>query len=768
MAARFDAARGGGLTDLRASTWNADGGEAGVKSDPQQDDPRTRRVAVALFALGALAAVVWALLDGRFRDPEGVLRTPVCLPLAAACACALLARAAARGWLAAGSWFALGLLGQAFVLQLYHQGPRVSYQHFWPHSLAGVRALAWVGLGLQALLVLPAGGPLAGKIARRWSERWGPWRLALLLAIAFAIGTKLFRPAPAFAIELVVAFALHALQFATLCVGLERLSPATLERWDARLERLLGPPRADAGAAPGRLDRCALALAAWAFLAALVLGWIAYEHHPHVPDEVAYLLHAEYLAAGRLHLDPPPVPAGFDVDLMFLHAGRWYSPVPIGWPAVLAVGAWLGVPWLVNPLLGAASVLLAYLFFREIASLRYARLATALLAFSPWATFLNTSFMTHSLTLACALLAALGVARARRSGKAAWTVAAGVGLGVVGLIRPLEGICLAGLLGLWAIGLGARRLRLASIVALVLSAAAVGALGLAYNAEMTGSALKFPIMDYVDNVYGPGKNSLGFGPDKGLAWSGLDPFPGHGLRDVLANTNFNLFAIDVELFGWSSGSLLLALALVLTTWRAGRDRWMLVVAATVIALHALYWFSGGPDFGARYWYLTLVPCIALSASGAQHLAQELAPASDAGRRAHGVRVFAGIGVLCLWSLATFFPWRAIDKYHHYRGMRPDVRALARQHDFGRSLVLVRGERHPDYGSAAVYNPVDWEADGPIYAWDRDAATRRALLEHYADRDVWVLAGPSVTERGFEIVEGPLAAAELLAREGAPR
>ncbi len=723
----------------------------------------SRRSRAALFALLAVAAAAWALLDPRFRDAGGSLEAAFCLPLAAAAAFAVLVRASVHDWLRAGGWFALGFVGQAFVLQVYHQGPRVSYQHFWPLEFAGVRAVAWVGLALQTVLVVPAFAPIARRLASRTLERWGPWRLAIYLLVLFLAGTKLFRPPQAYALELVLAFGLHVLQFATLCLGLAALPDATLDKWRRRFEHRFGREKLGSGTAPGGLDRFSLAMAAWALAAAIFLGWAAYGHHPHVPDEVGYLLHAKYLATGQLYLDPPPVPAGFDVDLMFLHRGRWYCPVPIGWPAVLAVGTWLGVPWLVNPALGAASVLLAYLLLREISTHRQARIVTALLAFSPWATFLNMSFMSHSLTLACALLAALGVARSRRTGSLGWTILGGLGLGVTGLIRPLEGMCLAVLLGLWAVGFGARRLRTLPIAGFVLAAAAVGSLALLYNHELTGSPTKFPIMDYVDVVYGPGRNSLGFGPEKGLDWSGLDPFPGHGLRDVLANTNFNLFLVDVELFGWSTGSLFLLLLPLLMARPEGRDRWMLAVIATVMVLHAFYWFNGGPDFGARYWYLILMPCIALSASGVRLIARDFLSGEDTRALRRRARLMVAIGVLCVWSLSTFFPWRAIDKYHHYRGMRPDVRAMARELGFDRDLVLVRGERHPDYGSAAVYNPVDLEADVPIYAWDRDARTRRALLEHYADRDVWILAGPTLTGAGFELVEGPVSAAELLAR-----
>ena len=124
-------------------------------------------------------------------------------------------------------------------------------------------------------------------------------------------------------------------------------------------------------------------------------------------------------------------------------------------------------------------------------------------------------------------------------------------------------------------------------------------------------------------------------------------------------------------------------------------------------------------------------------------------------------MLAGAFALSCAALLTFFPWRAVDKYYHYRNMRPDVRVLARTHHFGRSLVLVRGKRHPDYASAGSYNPLDLRAAEPIYVWDRDAVITREALQAYRDRPVWIVDGPTRTGRGFRVVAGPVPAENLL-------
>jgi hypothetical protein len=259
----------------------------------------------------------------------------------------------------------------------------------------------------------------------------------------------------------------------------------------------------------------------------------------------------------------------------------------------------------------------------------------------------------------------------------------------------------------------------------------------------------FPIMAYTDSHYGAASNALGFGRDRGIAFGGLDPFPGHGPVDVVVNTNFNLFQVNTELLGWATGSLLLILLLAVSGRMTRVDRAMLGVVLLIAVAHTFYWFSGGPDFGARYWYIGVIAFIALVAGGFESILQRMDSPEDR------ARTMAATCVLVLATLVVFVPWRAADKYYHYRSMQPGVRRLLAETDFGRSLVLVRGRRHPDYASAAVYNPIDLTVAAPIFVWDRDEATREAVLRAFGDRPVWIVDGPTVTHDGYRIAAGPL-------------
>jgi hypothetical protein len=188
------------------------------------------------------------------------------------------------------------------------------------------------------------------------------------------------------------------------------------------------------------------------------------------------------------------------------------------------------------------------------------------------------------------------------------------------------------------------------------------------------------------------------------------------------------------------------------TARRGVERIMVWALATVVLLHSTFWFSGGPDFGARYWYLIIVPCVVLAVRGFEVLAQDRRRATPT----RSPRVLIAAASLCLGGLLIFVPWRGADKYHRYRGMRPEIRSLAGDPRLTGALVLIQGERHPDWASAAAYNDVRPGGAGPVFAWDRDPEARRELFRAFPDRPVWIVAGPSITNGAYRVTEGPVA------------
>lgn len=704
--------------------------------EPDPPSGTVARLGGATVLLLAIAAAVWLAVHPE--EPTG----RVALVIGAGVAGALTVSSVGSALGTCLRWAALFVIGQAAALQLMNAGRLLHYQHLRPLTeLLDTERLAVGILTGQLVAVGWYLGHQRVAVATWVRDTLGPWRALALFGVLTICSATVNADRLAWAWELGLASLLQLMAAGTLVAAARSIPAGAATRLRQRLAGVLG---SDGGRPDhGGIDRFAWWCAAFVVVvtAALCLG--VYQRHPHVQDEVKYLLQARYFAHGVLSLPVPPVPKAFEMYLFEVGPRGWYSVVPPGWAAVLASGVPLGAAWLVNPLLTGLNILLVYVLLRSLYPLRVTRTATLLLSLSPMHLFLGMSFMAHAVTLTCALLGALAVQRVRRTGEVWPMLLGGIAVGFSAAVRQLDGLIAAVALGLWCLGWGGSRVRFRSTAALVVGTVLGVAPLLPYNSYFTGHGTTFPIMSYHDRLFHPNANAYGFGSDRGMGWP-LDPNPGHSPLDALINANLNTTTMNVELFGWGFGSLLLVAYLVIRGRLSREDRAMLFVVGLTVAAYAPNYFSGGPDFGARYWFPMLVPLTVLTARGLYDLQHRGGPFGD-------VRVSVVGAALFLGALATFVPWRSADKYYHYLGMRPDVKTMANDPTIAGALVLVRGKELPDYLSAAIYNPLDLRGPQTIFAHDVDASTRRALFAAYPERRLIVMDGPTLTHRGYQVV-----------------
>lgn len=701
------------------------------------------RVSSIAIAFASVALVIWALSSEIFRDHENTLTGKFALPLAVGCGLVLAGASAATRWRNFAAWAGLAILGQAVSLQMIDAGRLIHFQHYRPlRELLTSDPYLVVLFAVQiAFVAIGIAGRLPAIVV--WLRNtFGIWRALIVALLLILSGAAVTPDMHVYLPDLAFGAAVQFVMLANIILAVMAVPENLLDGVKEKFDAIFGAKDAAA-----RLDRFALICAVWVVLISASLSYFVYQNHPHVPDEAQYLFQARYMAAGQLTVKAPLVPEAFSMYMVPFQEARWFGIFPPAWPALLAIGTFFNAAWLVNPLLAGLCILLAYLFFQEIYSRRFARISLLLLCCSPWFIFMSMSFMSHVFTLACALAAAVLLLRGIRSQKLIYAFAAGLPIGIASLIRPLDGLILAALLGVWALFRCKTWIaRFAASIALALGTICAAAIVLPYNKIVTGNALLLPMDAYYDKYFWPKVMALGFGPERGLGW-GLDAFPGHSPLEAIVNAALNIFLLNTELLGWGAGSLLLALSFSLSGKFGRKDIWAAAAIAVVIGSYSLYWYSGGPDFGARYWFLGIIPLIALTVRGIEWLTENLNGSSDP-------RVLLGVLTLCTICLVTYLPWRSLDKYYHYLDARPGIEELASQHNFGNALVLIQGEEHPDYQSAWIYNPVNFEGNAPIYAWYRDEKTRTDLQKAYSDRRVWLIAGPTRTREGFQIVRGP--------------
>lgn len=699
---------------------------------------------------------ILAVISGfsGFQSPPAALYCTGTIVLASLL-CWLMFRA--TRWRAFSGWIGLAIAGQACSLQLIWAGPTIRLQFFysWPALLQSYQGIFLVALLLQAVVVLWGLHNHWREVSLIWLRVIGwPATLVLLLFECFTVSTiniEIARTASFtdFAHIAFIQMTKVALGVLVGGIGAANLGLAVAALPDEAGSNLQNWWRHASG--PHLPWLCA----AWVLVVSGILAWFVLDRMPHVPDEVAYSVEAKYLATGHLYLPLPPDKKAFDYPFAMADGSRWYGSAPAGWPFVLAAGYIVGLPWLVNPFLGAIAILLAHRWIRLIYNQEIADGSAMLLSFSPWLLFLSASLMPHPLSLVLSLLGLLAVTHARESGSIPWAIAAGLSFGALLHVRALEAAVVAIVAGIWWLGAGWKKLRIPALLCTCIFGLLMAGLYLSYNKALTGDPFYVPINKYDDQLFYKGANRLGFGKDVGnFGWTGLDALPGHGPIDVMINTNQNIYLLNFEMFGWACGSLLTVFLLL--AWRKIReDSLMFWLVFSIWAGMSLYWFSGGPDFGARYWYQMIVPLAVLTLRGAQILQAQFVQKGISQR--DSPRLWIALGLASLLGVANLLPWRSLDKYYRYRGMRSDVRTLQTQLHFGQSVVFIRGSDWPDYASVAALNPPVLDPAEPetIYAQDLGVESDNRIRSYYPHRPAWIIAGPSVTGGGFQVLEGPL-------------
>ena len=652
-------------------------------------------------------------------------------------------------WRIFWAWTVLALIGQAAALQLIDAGNKIHYQHY---RLGELTTSSLAVLSLLVILVQLTCVSIAVLRRRHvlWSwitSQFSVWQILLISVLFIGSSAALSRSLVFYASELLFASFLQLINLANIILAICVLPEDTIRGIDDWIHRNISTQGNTQARSIQGVDKFDVIAAVWVFLFTAGINYFIYQGFPHIQDEVMYLFQAKYFSMGKILVDAPEVPEAFRLYLVPYRDTKWYSPFPPGWPAVLSIGVKIGLPWLVNPILAGINTLLASFFFKEIFKPLYARLALLLLCTSPWFLYMGMNWMSHTLMLTLMLLAAASLLVVLRTGRIAWIMVCGAATGVLSLVRPMDGLALAVIIFLVLLSELRTKKRPIAIILFIIITIVVGSLVLPYNRAVTGDPFLFPLNDYYQRYFGINTYALGFGADRGLNWA-IDPLPGYQPVEAILNAALNIFSINIELFGWAAGSLILVLLGIIAGRWTRLDRWMIISILVLVGLYSLFWFSGGPDFGARYWYLTIIPLIYLSVRGIQRLEERVEP----GQR---VRVILAVVLLCVLSVLNYLPWRALDKYYHYLDMKPDLASLSKEYLFNNGLILIQGQSHPDYAGAWVWNPIEFRENLPVYAYDENLVLHDQLLNTYQGRMIWIVKGPTLTGDTYQVIAGPL-------------
>lgn len=482
------------------------------------------------------------------------------------------------------------------------------------------------------------------------------------------------------------------------------------------------------------------------FLATLLISYFVFDQIPHVQDSIAQVFQAKIFASGQLYAASHPFKEFFDYTHM-INNGKWYSQYPPGHAFFLMIGVLLGIPWIINPLLGALSVLIIFFLGKEIHDKKTGQLAAVFTILSPFFLFMSSEFMAHSSAMFTIALFALFFVKAVKEKTFVYACLAGISLGLCAIIRSYTAfaLCIPFLVYGMILIFKKPRQYISLFITIAFFTLIFIAFLLIYNQITNGHPFKFGYTV----LYGPG-HGLGFG--KGT-WGSPHTF----LKGL---TNFwdSIKALNLHLFGWPYISLLPVVILLIS--RKMR-RWDFIFFFSFLSLGIAYIFYWYHDlcFGPRFLYEALPFLVILSARAIlvlPELVKEKLRIKKTSAKSIRIILASIIVVLFLYSAVNTMPklikgdepnfyWKDRGYANSYWGVDVYLSNLVKRKELTNSIVFV----HYDYpvfpfdsllwyGSGFLNNSPALN-DDVIYA--RHLGARDTLLmNYYPNRQYYLYTG----------------------------
>jgi hypothetical protein len=454
-------------------------------------------------------------------------------------------------------------------------------------------------------------------------------------------------------------------------------------------------PRSDAAIARARAAiarpsdrRFAAMLFVVASVLAATMAWFMFDARLISGDEMSLRFQAALLLHGRLSAVPEQHLEFFNSVEALDANGRWFSQFPIGGAVPLALGAAVGLPWLVNPLLVGWTVASFFRFARAVSNESFARWASLLFALCPYLLFLAGSQLNHTAGLSFVMW---GIANA-----AVWATSAdpatirraaaltGVAFGCAATVRPYDAALCAIAVGVLQLTIAAREPARRRSLAWQLAGGLlpVGLL-LIVNDLTTGS----PWLFAYDALNGA-EHRPGFHVDP----RGIEHTPERAMylaASYLMRLNVSLFESPIPALAFVIAGLVLG---------RGARRWDVLSAGIIVLIvagYALYWHEGFYVRGPRFMYVALPALVWLMARGAAAL-PDVVPHPLWKRAA---LLVLPITVAAAWVLPPnqlrLFGVTKVARFHHqvHSIPKPDPVADARAAGLDNALVFVNDSWH---------------------------------------------------------------------------
>ncbi len=497
------------------------------------------------------------------------------------------------------------------------------------------------------------------------------------------------------------------------------LLPSLLERPAGRWERILSDRVRHM---VGRVQatpflRRQIAVGVIAFLLATAVGFLILQDFPNSSDENSYLTQARIFAAGKLWVGAPPRSEFFRARSFIMDdvRGRFFAKAFPGWAAILSLGVRAGVPWAVNPLLSAASLILAGWAGSRLLG-RHGELAVVgMILMTPFFLLNAASYFNHPATVLLVTLFLVAALHLSDGAGYGWAMAAGLAAGSALWIRPGPALALTIPIGVWLASQWARDRRWGMLAAAAAPLAAAIAGLAAYDFTMFGSIWQ-----------------TGYG-----AYDPTDIQPGLG-ADHLAVSGWWLLKLSF----WLAPGTLAGLWFLVRgrRWREWfrREPVLVLMLVSLVGLaisYLIFQNKGGNEYGPRYYYDGITYLAILLSAGWMRAPEALVGVVPPWKVRRGGALALGFGaLLTVAGTVPFLMFHYRDKVSHNR----DLFTSVERSGLSSALVfLATGSGRMPPGDL-VRNPLDFRS-GVVYARDLGPEADRELASRYPDRPALVYA-----------------------------
>jgi hypothetical protein len=445
-------------------------------------------------------------------------------------------------------------------------------------------------------------------------------------------------------------------------------------------------------------------------LLTLAINRLVLHDFPNSSDEYVYLYQAATMAAGRLWNVAPAFPDAFYFTYIAEEGGRLYGTFPFGWPIVLTLALLLRLPvWLVNPLLGCLTVVLAGVLGRRLYGPRAGVWAALVVGTMPFMVFNAASYFSHTFCGAVLLAAACLAAGPRVRWFHAYAI--GVLIAWAVLTRYYTGVLCGVPIVLLLLqrrsggDVATPRGRAFDRLALVACGGMVGIVVLAaYNQAINGTPWQLTTQ--------PGTFDNWFKP--GFAVHGPEILASHIGRDL----------------SWAPPAIVLLYVAYL--WRLPRERrtpldWMLAVTALTLFF---YFERGGNQYGARFHYEAFI-FATVFVCGQVFCRESLVGAPRGERRAFAVFALSLLALPIEFALHSVIEDRVIRE-------RLDPFDQVRRAQLHDAVVFMEGRigtRRPIYARDLTRNGLTYDGS-VLYALDAGPATDCEVMTHFPRRSAY--------------------------------